>query len=195
MDPADLITGAWWSYAVIAVVIAGSAVFPPLPSESMLVTATGLALAGHLEPAYAGMAAGAGSLAGDSAAYSVGRVAGRGDGPRPDGRVAKALGWIERREGSWLPALIAGGRFVPGGTTAVGLACGALRVPVRRFVLLALAGATVWVAYGFALAAAGRSAAPDSPWLGLAIGLVLVVVVAGVIAGVQRLRRWRTRHH
>lgn len=187
MDPASLISDTWWTYVIIAAVIAGSAIFPPLPSESMLITALGFALAGRLDLLPAVLAAGVGSLGGDGLAYGLGRVtAGRRE-PQPGGRAATALAWLEHRRGPWLPALVVGGRFVPGGTTAVGLACGALRFPATGFMGLALVGATLWVAYGFAVATVGQAAAPDNPWIGIGIGILIVLVIAGTFALHQRV--------
>ncbi len=58
------------------------------------------------------------------------------------------------------------GRFVPGGTTAVGVSAGLLAYPLRRFVLFAGLGALVWTAYGVALAFLGRAAFPGNTWAG-----------------------------
>ncbi len=58
--------------------IAGSAVFPPLPSKSMLVTATSLAAAGRLDLAVVCLATATGAVLGDLAAYALGRsISGR----------------------------------------------------------------------------------------------------------------------
>jgi membrane-associated protein len=192
-DPATWITGDWWSYLIIGVVITGSAVFPPLPSEGMLVTATGLALASRLDPLLVAVAAGSGALCGDLLAYSVGVVAVGRAGSRPPRRVRRAVEWLRRRQEQWLPALIVAGRFVPGGTTTVGLASGALRYPFPRFVTLAAVGVVIWVGYGFGIAAVGRAASPGSPWLSVLIGLGIVAVLTAVLHGVRRLRRGRAR--
>lgn len=191
LDPTSWITDDWWSYLVVALVITGSAVFPPLPSETMLVTATGLALAGELSPVAVALATGAGSLGGDLVAYSIGRFVVTRREPQEGGRVASALDWIERRRDDWLPAFIAGGRFIPGGTTVIGLGSGALRYPAGRYAVLALLGTAVWVTYGFVLAAAGQAAAPDNPLVGVGIGLGLVLLLAGTVSLVNRVRRRR----
>lgn len=90
-DPTTWISDSWWSYLVMALVILGSAVFPPLPSEGMLVTATRLALASRLEPAMVALATGSGALGGDLLAYAVGRITADRRGTQPDSRVGRAL--------------------------------------------------------------------------------------------------------
>jgi membrane-associated protein len=192
LDPTHWITGDWWSYLVVALVITGSAVFPPLPSEGMLVTATGLALASELEPILVALAVGSGALGGDLLAYSVGLVAvGRRDSPPR--RVERAVAWMRAGREKWLPALIVGGRFVPGGTTVVGLASGALRYPAPRFVAFVVVGVVIWVGYGFGIATAGRAASPGSPWSGVVIGLGIVVLLSGLLKVSQWLRQRRAR--
>lgn len=190
MDPTAWISDAWWSYAVIALVITGSAVFPPLPSEGMLVTATGLALAARLDPVLVALAAGTGALGGDLLAYTVGRVTVARREPRPGSRIDRAVEWMRHRQDPWLPALVVAGRYVPGGTTLVGLSCGALHYPRRWFVSLALLGVASWVGYGFLIASIGR-ATTGSPWLSVLIGLGIVMLLAGVVQVVHRVRRRR----
>lgn len=188
----ELVTGSSWTYGVIAGSIAGSAVFPPLPSEGMLATATGLAVAGQLDLALVCLATSTGAVLGDLAAYTVGRVlSGRAQATQ-SARGQAALRWLHAQERSWGPGLIVMGRFVPGGTTAVGVSAGLLAFPLRRFVLLAALGAVLWTGYGVALAFIGRAAFPGNTWAGvlLAVGLALG---AGVVLQAVRSRRRRSR--
>jgi membrane-associated protein len=153
MDPRDWLTGSAWSYLIVAGSIAGSAVLPPLPSELTLVTAMSMAVEGELRVLLVALACGAGAVRGDAFAYTVGRLARRGaDEGRGPQRTRKALAWIEGRDRIWLAGLIVTGRFVPGGTTAIGVAAGATSFPIPRFVVLALAGAALWTGYGYGLA-------------------------------------------
>ena len=186
MSPLDWISGSPWSYGLVTLMIAGSAVFPPLPSEASMLTAFGLALDGELLLLPAAGASAAGSVGGDLLAYGVGRVAGhrRDDARRGDGRVARALAWVEERDEQWGPGLVVGGRFVPGGTTAVGVTAGVVRFPFRRFVACSLIGATVWTAYGVGLAYLGRTVIPGSWWVGTLVAVAIGLALAGVV-------RWR----
>jgi membrane-associated protein len=170
-----------WAYVVLALCIAGSAVFPPLPSESILVTAMGLAAADQLGLAGVCAAAFAGAVAGDLLAYAVGHALSKrlpeDAGPR---RLRAALGWARARERAWGPALIVGGRFIPGGTTAVGLTSGALGYPLRSFTLLAGLGESIWTAYGVALAYIGPAVLPGGGWAPVAIAVALALAAGAV---------------
>lgn len=182
MDPRDWLTASAWSYLIMSGSIAGSAVFPPLPSELTLVTAMSMAIEGKLRVWLVVLACGAGAVLGDAIAYTVGRLA-RGDAGEPRGpqRVRKALVWVEGRDRIWVACLIVMGRFVPGGTTAIGLAAGATRFPIPRFVALAFAGAVLWTGYGYGLARVGRQLFPNSPLLSTGLAIVLVLAFAGVV--------------
>ena len=181
MDPQDWLTGSPWSYLIMSVCIAGSAVFPPLPSELTLVTAMSMAVEGELRVVLVALACGTGALLGDTVAYTAGRLARGSGGPRGPLRVRQALAWVEGRDRIWVAGLIVVGRFVPGGTTAVGLAAGATRFPIPRFLALALTGATVWTGYGYGLAKVGSRLFPNSPLLSTGLAIVLVLAFAGVV--------------
>jgi membrane-associated protein len=195
---ADIVLGGLslppqWAYLALALCIAGSAVFPPLPSESILVTAMGLAAADRLGLAAVCAAAFLGALAGDLLAYAAGRALGNrlqdGAGPR---KVRAALEWARARQRAWGPSLIVGGRFIPGGTTAVGLSAGAVGYPLRSFALLAALGASIWTAYGLALAYLGRAILPGGGWAPVAIAVALALT-AGALAQAVHVSRARSR--
>jgi membrane protein DedA with SNARE-associated domain len=183
VSPLDWITGSPWSYVVVALMISGSAVFPPLPSEASMFTALSLALEGELVLVAAAVACGVGSMGGDLLAYSVGRVAGsrRDDARAGEGRIARAIAWVDERDEQWGPGLIMGGRFVPGGATAVGLTAGVVRFPVRRFVTFSFLGAAVWVGYGVTLAYVGSTVLPGQWWVGTLVAVALGLAFAGAV--------------
>jgi len=186
VSPLDWITGSPWSYVVVALMITGSAVFPPLPSEASMLTALSLALEGELLLVPAVAASAAGSIGGDLVAYGVGRVAGsrRDDARQGDGRIARAIAWVDERDEQWGPGLVVGGRFVPGGTTAVGITAGVVRFPFRRFVTFSLLGAALWTAYGVGLAYLGSTVFPSGWWVGTLVAVALGLAFAGLV-------RWR----
>jgi membrane-associated protein len=186
VSPLDWISGSPWSYVLVTLMIAGSAVFPPLPSEAAMLTALGLALEGELLLLPAAAASAAGSVSGDLVAYGVGRIAGsrRDDARQGDGRIARAIAWVDERDDRWGPGLVVGGRFVPGGTTAVGITAGVVRFPFRRFVTCSLIGATIWTAYGVGLAYLGRTLIGGSWWWGTLVAVALGLGFAGFV-------RWR----
>ncbi len=163
--------------------ITGSAVFPPLPSEASMLTALSLAMEGELLLVPAAAAAAVGSVGGDLVAYAVGRVAGsrRDDAREGDGRIARAIAWVDERDDQWGPGLVVGGRFVPGGTTAVGITAGVVRFPFRRFLTCSLIGAAVWTAYGLGLAYLGSTVIPGGWWVGTLVAIAIGLVFAGVV--------------
>ncbi|QUX30608.1 hypothetical protein KGD83_08910 [Nocardiopsis akebiae] len=73
MNPLDAVAaGTPLSCPVLIVCLAGSAVFPPLPSEAAIFTAGALAGAGRLNILAVGVCGAVGSLAGDGVGYLCG---------------------------------------------------------------------------------------------------------------------------
>lgn len=170
--------------------------FPPLPSESTLVTATSLAASGELDPVLVGLMTSLGSFCGDVVVYSIGRWGSDRvwSSARGSGRVRSVLRRLETYQATWGPGLIVAGRFVPGGATAVGLAAGILAFPLRRFLLFSALGSVIWTGYGFAFAYVGRTVFPDSTSATVVAAIALALGVAGLSELVRRLRaRQRTR--
>ncbi|MDI6100000.1 DedA family protein [Actinoplanes sp. NEAU-A12] len=190
--PLQLDATSPWAFVVIAASIAGSAVFPPLPSEGMLATAMSLAAAGRLPLAWVCVSTTAGAVLGDLAAYTLGRALSRPGHARAAGsaRLRTALAWLHAREHTWGPGMIVTGRFVPGGTTAVGISAGLLRFPPRRYLLFSSIGAALWTGYGVAVGIVGNAVFPDNPLAGAAAAVGLALAIG---AGVQWLSRTRHR--
>lgn len=179
----EWVEAGWWSYPLLAATIAGSAALPPVPSESAMVTAMSLAFAGKLDVVLVAVASAAGSGGGDLLAYLIGRaVAHRAR--RRAGRSARgqaALRWVGEQGQKWGPGLIVAGRFIPGGTTAVGVSAGILSYPLTRFAVFAAIGAVLWSGFGVALALLGRAAFPHSIWAGTVAALVLVFAFSAAV--------------
>ncbi len=193
MVPWDLILGAWWAPVGITLVIIGSAVFPPLPSETLLVTATALALAGELNLAAVLLATTLGALLADLTVYALGRCLSRRTrhNASRSARGRRALRWLDEHQATWGQGLVIAGRFIPGGTTAVGLSAGIVAYPLPRFLTAAVIGAVLWTAYGLGLASLGRTVLPGSTWASVLLAIVLTVATTGVIGIADRLRTRR----
>ena len=120
-----------WVPAVMLLVALGDALFPPMPSEGVLVALAAVAVAGdgpHL-PLLA-LAAGVGAFLGDGLTFLVGRRFGpqrlhRVTSPRARRLLGGASGTLERRGA--LVVLTA--RYVPLGRVAVNLTAGRHRLP------------------------------------------------------------------
>jgi membrane-associated protein len=193
--PLPLDAGSPWVFVVIGATIAGSAVFPPLPSEGMLATAMSLAAADTLPLGWVCVSTTVGALLGDLTAYLLGRVLSRPSLARAAGasRVRAALAWLHAREHTWGPGLIIVGRFVPGGTTAVGISAGLLRYPLRRYLLFSSTGATLWTGYGITIGVVGNTVFPDNTLASAAAAVGLAVAAGAGVQWFSRARRHRSR--
>jgi membrane protein DedA with SNARE-associated domain len=188
----NLVSGSPITYVVVMVAVLVDAVFPLIPSETMIITAAVLASHGHLEIALIVPAAIVGAVAGDNISYAIGRTLGR----RAEGglfrgeKARRRLDWAEAaiEERVWL---IAVGRFVPGGRTATTFACGALELPWRRFILWDAVGGTLWASYAAGLGYFGGSRFQHSLWKPLLVALGTGMLVAGGIELGRRL--WNRR--
>jgi membrane protein DedA with SNARE-associated domain len=114
-----------------------------LEGETILVVAGIAARFGYLELPLVMLTAFAGSLAGDQAAFFVGRRWGKGilhRWPGLRGAVARVLRLLER----WNTPLILTFRFYYGLRNAIPFALGTSDVSTRRFVTLNVVGALAW---------------------------------------------------
>jgi len=169
------------SYLVAFGVPALDAVLPVLPSETVII-ALGVATAGSTDPRIAVLilAAAAGAFAGDNLSYLIGRRF----GPLAERRLFSttrghaARQWAERSLERYGVPLIITCRFIPGGRTAVTVACGLTGYSRRKFVAGTGAAAVIWV-----LAALGSLIGLGH----LAAAIVLTLVTVGLLIGVELL--------
>jgi len=75
-------------------------------------------------------------------------------------------------------------RFIPGGRTAVTLACGLISYQRRRFVIAAV----VWALYAFFAGRLGGRAFEGRPWAGLLAAFGGTVVLSALIEAARRVR-------
>ncbi|AEG43481.1 DedA family protein [Isoptericola variabilis] len=154
--------------------------FPPIPSESVIITLTvsGQATATPWLPAILAIAA-AGAWCGDQIAYSIGKRIGTERVPflrTPRGR--RAVLWARRALLHRGASLILAARYVPVGRVAVNMTAGAVGYPRRRFMAIAAIAAVTWAVYSMLIGIAAAS------WLGHNPLLAMVVAVgAGILLG------------
>jgi membrane protein DedA with SNARE-associated domain len=181
------LSGSSWAYVIVFAVVAGDAVLPLLPGETIVVTGGVLASSGDLNIFLVFLAGAAGAFLGDSACYWIGRKLGtraaekflRGE------RGKRSLDWAERTLDQRGRTLIAVARFVPGGRTAVSLVAGTTEFPWRTWALADLAGVVVWSAYNTGLGAIGGKTFENQTWKGLLLAFGLAFGTAGVIEAVR----------
>lgn len=185
---------AAYGYPAIALLVAGDGVFPLLPGETAVIAGAVLAGTGELSLTLVIVAGTLGAMAGDWAAFFIGRA---GEGPirraltRMAGaeRLAAAEAMVDR-EG---PLLVFVGRFLPGLRIGVNMACGAGRMRFRRFVLFNFLGALAWASVAALLGFFLGRAFADQPWVAFVIAFSVTILAGVVIAARERGRIRRER--
>jgi membrane protein DedA with SNARE-associated domain len=177
-----------WAYAIVFALAFLDALLPVVPSETAVITAGVVAAAGDLSLLLVVPAAAAGAFLGDNSAYWIGRRFGSRATERffSGEKARRRLEWAEDQLHARGGQLIAVGRFIPGGRTAVTLSAGTLRFPWRRFLLFDAAAALGWALYGSLLGYFGGRAFEHAEWKGLLLALGIAFAVAGGI----ELARW-----
>jgi membrane protein DedA with SNARE-associated domain len=182
-------------YLVVLLASGGDVLFPPVPSESIVVTAGVLAAQGDMQIALIVPLAAIGALIGDNVSYLLGRRVGepvadrlfRGDKGR------ERLEWAERAVRRHGGVLVVIGRFIPGGRTASTFAAGTLEMPWRRFIAADLVAVVLWATFASMLGYAGGSTFKDSTGLSLLASLGVAALIGVAIEVWRRVQRQRGR--
>lgn len=181
-----------WLLLVMFAVAAIDAVFPPVPSETVLVAGAAAAAASGAWPSVFALVAAAalGAMLGDNLAYALGRTIGTSRFRwmrRP--RVAAAFAYAQRALTRRGATLIIGARYIPVGRVAVNISAGALGYAWRRFLPVSLIAGTTWALYGAAIGILAGSWLTHQPFLAAVIGVVVAVTVGVVVDRVAAARR------
>jgi len=175
------LTASWWVFVALFALCTIDGFFPPVPSESVVITLAVTAHSTGLPNLWLVLVvAMAGAWCGDQVAYALGRWIGTDRIPwfrSPRGRrtVERAERAIEHRGASF----ILGARYVPVGRVAVNMTAGAVGYGKRRFVVVTAVAAVMWAVYSVLIGLAAAT------WLGHSTLLAMVVGVAlGVVSGV-----------
>ncbi|HEY6758524.1 MAG TPA: DedA family protein [Baekduia sp.] len=171
-------------YPALGALILGESAGLPLPGETALIVAGGLAASGQLSlPAVIAVGALA-AIAGDNLGYVVGRRGGRAFLLR-DGVGARHRRHAVRRAEAFFArfgtAAVFCGRWVAGVRIVTALVAGAARMPWRRFAWINAAAAIAWAA---TIATLARLVGPTGSLLFAAAALA----VAGIAGSVQWAR-------
>lgn len=161
-------------YPALGALILGESAGLPLPGETALITAGGLAAGGHLSLPLVVLVAAATAIVGDTIGYALGRRRGRALLLR-DGFMAghrrHAVALADRFFASHGTAAVFFGRWVPGVRVVGAVMAGATRMPWRRFALANALGAVAWATTVAGLAALlGPAGAGAMAATGLAVG-------------------------
>jgi membrane-associated protein len=182
-----------WAYGIVFVVALLDALIPLVPSETTVITAGVVAAGGDLSIMLIIPAAAAGAFLGDNTAYLIGRRFGSRATERffSGEKARKRIEWAQRQVTERGGELIAVGRFIPGGRTAVTLSAGTLHYPWPRFALFDAAAALGWALYASLLGYFGGRAFEKAAWKGLLLALAIAFAVVGVIELVRWLLKRR----
>jgi membrane-associated protein len=180
------------TYPVVFAVALGDVLFPLIPSETVVITASVLAAQGELLIWLIVPLVALGAFLGDNLCYLLGRRIGDPVADRVfKGEKGEArLLWAEtalRRRGA---ILIGVGRFIPGGRTATTFAAGTLEMPYRQFAAADAPAAALWALYVSMLGYVGGETFQDNLWLPLGTSFACAMAVG---AGFEIWRRVQRR--
>ncbi|WP_425955014.1 DedA family protein [Xylanimonas sp. McL0601] len=183
------LSGAAWVYPAMFGLALVDGFFPPLPSESVVIT---LAVASRAtgSPWLVGIlvAAVLGAWCGDQVAYQIGRSVGTERiailrTKRGRSTVVWARRALARRGASFIIAA----RYVPIGRVAVNMTAGAVGYPRRAFMGYSAIAAVVWGLYSLAVGLTAGAWLEDVPLLAMAVGIVAGSLVGLLLDRVVRV--------
>ena len=161
-------------YPALAGLILGESAGLPLPGETALITAGGLAAGGHLALPAVILVAACAAIVGDTLGYWLGRRGGRAFLLRDGFGATHRRHAVERADkffARYGAATVFFGRWIPGVRIVAALMAGASRMSWPRFALANAAGAFAWAATVATLAMlAGPSGSLALAAGGLALG-------------------------
>ncbi len=180
-------------YPVLGLLILGECAGVPLPGETALITAGGLAGDGHLSLPLVILVAASAAIVGDTLGYLLGRRRGRSfllrDGWMAEHRrqgVARADRFFAR----YGALTVFFGRWLPGVRIVAAVMAGATQMPWRRFAVANALGAFAWASTVAGLASlVGTAGALTFA----AIGFVIAGIGFAAGAARERTRRRQAR--
>ncbi|BDZ41164.1 membrane protein [Paraoerskovia sediminicola] len=189
-----VLSSSAWVYPALLALVTIDGFFPPVPSESVVITLAVAAFA-HDGPVLWAvlLIAIAGAWLGDQIAYLIGRYVGTERVPMlRSERGRKIINWARHALAHRGASFILAARYVPIGRVAVNMTAGAVGYPQRRFMAFSGIAAVLWAAYSLGIGVAAAQ------WLGHNTLLAMVVGVAfGVVSGFlldRIVSRWSRRH-
>jgi membrane-associated protein len=179
-----------WFPLVVLAIAALDAVFPVVPSETLVIVGGAAAAFGDQHFLVVAASAAAGAFIGDATSYALGRSAGNRMWRRAGDRLRKRLVWAGNQLETRGAMFIVTARFIPGGRTAVTLASGLTAQPHRRFLVTVGVAVVVWALYGASIGYVFGSAFADDHSRAL---LWAFAMALGLAVGFEVVRRIRDR--
>lgn len=183
----DLVSSIWIYPALFAVSLI-DAIFPVVPSESVIIgAAAAWTEAGEPNLVIVFFAGAIGAWCGDQITYTVGtKVDIRKYRVFRRPRIIALIEWAERSLEHRGTLYIIAGRFIPMGRVAVNLTAGMLRFPRRRFMGVAAIATSVWAGWALLIGVVFGALVEGNVFLSILVG-----VTGGILVGllVDRLLR------
>lgn len=179
----DFILGAAtsvWGYLGLVPFIIVDAVFPIVPSESLVISMASLLVHDHsglLVVLF--LVAASAAWVGDNIAYSIGASPLLHDNRllrRP--RVHRSFEWARKELFARGATLIIVGRFIPGVRIAINMMCGIVGYPRRRYMEIVSVSSSVWAAYCVLVGSLAGRWFEEHQLLG-----IVVAIAAGMVLG------------
>lgn len=179
----DYVVAAAASYWVLPIIFALCCIdgfFPPLPSESVLISLGSVAAAtGQVHIVLVCIFGALGAWIGDIIAYHIGRhIPIYRISFLNKGRGKKAVDSAERSLAERGVFLILVARFVPVGRIAVNMVAGATGFSRMKFICTSFFAAFIWSIYSILLGYGAGAVLHDSPLLAIVVGILL-----GILSG------------
>lgn len=180
---------SWWIYPSVYAVSLIDAIFPVVPSESVIIgSASAWQSVGKPMLWLVFLAGAAGAWCGDQTAYWIGtKVDVRRIRFFRRPKVLAALDFAEHSLATRGTLYIIAARFVPMGRVAVNLSAGALRFPRRRFMAVDALAAGIWAGWGILIGTVAASFLHDNLLLSIVVGITGGIVLGLVLDQVMRL--------
>jgi membrane-associated protein len=191
----DLGNGESWGAAIyfwIVPVVVGDAIFPPVPSEILVITGGALSADGLVNGFLIAFLAAVSSWLGDMMVFQLfkrrlSHVLDRWKWGRTFHKGVHAA--IAKAGRSSTYGAIIGVRFIPGGRLATTAAAGIADVSTRGFSLCAAIGGTLWAAWSVGLGYFTGSATQLPFWASSLIGVGAGLVIGAVVGVIATRRR------
>lgn len=183
-----------WIYVALLCLATIDGFFPPVPSESVVITlAVAASTTGSPHMVGVFVVAAVGAWAGDQIAYAIGRAIGTDRVPFLRGpRGQRAVAWARQALSARGASFILAARYVPIGRVAVNFSAGALGYRRRSFMAISAVAGLTWAAYSVAIGLAAASWLGHRPLLAMGIGIVIGIAsgfVLDQVLGRLALRR------
>jgi membrane-associated protein len=191
----DLGNAESWGAAIyfwIVPVVVGDAIFPPVPSEILVITGGALSADGVVNGFLVALLAALASWVGDMMVFQLfkrrlSHVLDRWRWGRTFHKGVHAA--IAKAGRSSTYGAIIGVRFIPGGRLATTAAAGIADVSTRGFSLCAAIGGTLWAAWSVGLGYFTGSATQLPFWANSLIGVGAGLVIGAVVGVIATRRR------